>query len=327
MSESTELRPLKTWSHLAEQRRRPSEYEIVSTNLHWHTRGDQAFDIDESGFMNEWYRKYRNESPINHEDWDSFRDPDEMIYRGYNILQDGQENYVLGLLDQFNDEEHDKGLDDEWVKVLAQLYAPGRYLLHCAQMASAYLVHISPASTISNCAAFQSADCLRWVSHIAYRTKELSIIYPSFGFVEKEREHWEKHESWQSFRELMERMLATKDWAESFLALNVIAKPTIDEAFFRGLRTSGRRANDTLISLLSEAALRDSERSRRWTSSLVEMILSNSSNSSQMGLWMEKWIPLANVAIENFCSSLPDQPGAVELAKNNLQKFHSQLGL
>ena len=49
MSEPT-LSPLKTWSHLAEQRRRPSEYEIVSTNLHWHTRGDQAFDIDDSNF-------------------------------------------------------------------------------------------------------------------------------------------------------------------------------------------------------------------------------------------------------------------------------------
>lgn len=114
MSEPT-LSPLKTWSHLAEQRRRPSEYEIVSTNLHWHTRGDQAFDIDDKGFMNEWYREYRNESPITHENWDSFRDPDEMIYRGYNILQDGQENYVLGLLDQFSDEEHDKGLDPEWI--------------------------------------------------------------------------------------------------------------------------------------------------------------------------------------------------------------------
>ena len=66
MSEPT-LSPLKTWSHLAEQRRRPSEYEIVSTNLHWHTRGDQAFDIDDKGFMNEWYREYRNESPITHE--------------------------------------------------------------------------------------------------------------------------------------------------------------------------------------------------------------------------------------------------------------------
>ena len=326
MSEPT-LSPLKTWSHLAEQRRRPSEYEIVSTNLHWHTRGDQAFDIDDKGFMNEWYREYRNESPITHENWDSFRDPDEMIYRGYNILQDGQENYVLGLLDQFSDEEHDKGLDPEWIEILAHFYTPGRYLMHCAQMASAYLVHISPASTISNCAAFQAADCLRWVSHISYRTKELSITHPSFGFAEKERENWEKNQSWQAFRELMERMLAAKDWAESFLALNIIAKPAIDEAFFRGLRNSGRRANDTLIALLAEAALRDSDRSRRWTTSLVEMILSVSGNRSQMELLMDKWCPLANSAIENYCSSLPNQPGAVDLAMSNLKKFHSQLGL
>ena len=29
-------KPLKTWSHLSGNRRRPSEYEVVSTRLHYH---------------------------------------------------------------------------------------------------------------------------------------------------------------------------------------------------------------------------------------------------------------------------------------------------
>ena len=38
MSDQSDLsKPLKTWSHLAGKRRRPSEYEIVSTNLLWST--------------------------------------------------------------------------------------------------------------------------------------------------------------------------------------------------------------------------------------------------------------------------------------------------
>lgn len=35
MNQIEPLKPLKTWSHLATRRRKPSEYEIVSTNLHW----------------------------------------------------------------------------------------------------------------------------------------------------------------------------------------------------------------------------------------------------------------------------------------------------
>lgn len=170
-----DLRPQKTWSHLAARRRKPSEYEIVSTNLLWHMRDhEQPWDVAQTGPMADWYRDYRNNSPIKHDDWDAFRDPDELVYRTYNILQDGQETYVEGLLDQHNEEDHDKGLSSEWVASLAALFAPGRYLLHAVQMASAYLVHMSPSSTISNCAAFQAADSLRWVSHVAYRTAEPS---------------------------------------------------------------------------------------------------------------------------------------------------------
>ena len=96
------LNPLKTWSHLVSQRRRPSEYEIVSTNLLWSTDGEMPWALSPDIDMNQWYLKYRNQSPIKHKDWDSFRDPDELVYRTYNIQQDGQETYIDGLLDEHN---------------------------------------------------------------------------------------------------------------------------------------------------------------------------------------------------------------------------------
>jgi toluene monooxygenase system protein E len=322
------LRPLKTWSHLAARRRRPSEYEIVSTKLHWHTRDqDQPWDVAHEGPMADWYRKYRNGSPIQHEDWDGFRDPDELVYRSYNILQDGQENYVEGLLDQHNEEEHDKGLDSEWVASLATLYAPGRYLLHTAQMASAYLVHMAPASTISNCAAFQSADQLRWLSHVAYRTAELAQSHPSFGLGSSERSHWEELPAWQRFRELLECVLGTRDWAEAFVALNLVAKPAIDEAFYRQQAISARRHGDTLFALVAEAALRDSERSRRWSIELVKHMAQNPQNVAVIQRWLDRWVPLADAAIEAFCDELPDNPDAASAAIAATRTFRYQLPL
>ncbi len=38
MTEAADSKPLKTWSYLTSgNRRRPSEYEVVSTGLHYHT--------------------------------------------------------------------------------------------------------------------------------------------------------------------------------------------------------------------------------------------------------------------------------------------------
>lgn len=328
MSTPNTLRPQKTWSHLAKRRRRPSEYEIVSTNLLWHTRDrEQPWDVAHQGFMAEWYRKYRNGSPITHEDWDAFRDPDELVYRTYNILQDGQETYVEGLFDQHNLEEHDKGLDQAWVASLARLYAPGRYLLHTVQMASAYLVHMAQASTISNCAAFQSADQLRLLSHVAYRTAELAKSDPDAGLGTSERRIWEEDPAWQRFRELMECILATRDWAEAFVALNLVAKPAIDEAFFRQQAVSARRQGDTLFALVAEAALRDSERSRRWTTELVRHMASNPSNIATINKWLDRWVPLGDAAIDAYCLELPDNPDAASRAISAAKAFRSQLPL
>ena len=251
MSNSTseaDSKPLKTWSHLQKARKRPNEYTIVSTNLHFSTDvPDCPWELDPDLPANEWFRKNREGSPLKHPDWDAFRDPDELVYRTYNIQQDGQEHYVEGLLEDFAEREHDAGLEREWLDTLALLYTPSRYLLHGLQMGSAYLVQMAPASTISNCAIFQGGDCLRWLSHTAYRTRELANTWPALGFAEQERQRWEEEPAWQGFRELIERALVTYDWGEAFVALNLVARPATDEVLFRQLGRAARNYRDDFI--------------------------------------------------------------------------------
>jgi len=328
MSEQAEvLKPLKTWSHLAGNRRRPSEYEIVSTNLHYHMDNpDNPWELDPNIDMAKWYRKYRNESPLKCDDWDAFRDPDQLIYRTYNLLQDGQETYVTGLFDQFNDRGHDEMLEPSWVPVLARFYTPGRYLFHTLQLGSAYIHQMAPASTITNCATYQTADSLRWLTHTAYRTKELSNTYSDAGFAEKEREIWENDPAWQGFRELMEKALIAWDWAESFVAINLIAKPAIEEATLTQLGLTARSNNDTLLGLLTQAQMRDAERHRRWSSALVKMALETEGNKAVLQGWIDKWLPLADAAIDAYCNELPDSPSAASDAKAATHAYIKSLG-
>jgi toluene monooxygenase system protein E len=327
MSDQSDLsKPLKTWSHLAGQRRRPSEYEIVSTNLLWSTDDEMPWALSPDIDMNKWYLKYRNNSPLKHDDWDAYRDPDELVYRSYNVMQDGQETYVDGLLADHAKNEHDTGLSAEWVANLGRLYTPARYPIHCVQMGSAYLVQIVPASTIENCAMFQAADQLRWVSRIAYRTKELSNTYPDAGFITKERGFWENDPCWQGFRELLEKALIAYDWAEHFVALNIVAKPALDEAFVRQLGQSARRNADPLLAQLLDAQWLDSERARRWTKALVDFARQTDGNDEVLADWVAKWAPLGDAAIDAYCAELPDNPDAADTAKGAAREFRAALG-
>ena len=328
MSEVEVLKPLKTWSHLAARRRKPSEYEIVSANLHYNDRDANApYELSPDMFMNTWYKKNTFGTALKHDDWNAFRDPDEVVYRTYNLMQDGQETYVFGLFDQFNQREHDHLLDARWAGSLARFYTPARYLFHTVQMASAYVGQVSPASTITNCNYFQMADSFRWLSHTAYRTKELSTVFTDKGFGADERQYWENDPVWQGFREMMEKVLTVWDWGEAIIALNLVAKPAIEEAVLRKLGESARHNGDTLLGLITDAQLIDSDRHRRWLSAFMKMALETPGNRELIQGWVAKWEPLADKAIEAYCGALPDLPNGAGDAKAATRAFRRSLGL
>ncbi len=329
MTEAPEpLKPLKTWSHLAANRRRPSEYEIVSTNLHYSTDNpDAPWELDPNLHMQKWYRKYRNESTLKHEDWNAFRDPHAQVYRTYNLLQDGQEQHVKSLLDQFSDRGHDQLLDAGWFDVLLKLYTPSRYAFHALQMGSAYVAQMAPSSTITNCATFQTGDCLRWLSHTAYRTRELSMASPATGFGEKERQIWENDPVWQGFRELLEKTLVAWDWGEAFAALNLVAKPAVEEALLEQLGKSARANDDTLLGLITQAQMQDAKRHRDWAAALVKMALTVDGNKAVLKGHIDKYMPLAQKAVEAYASALPGLDNAAEEALAGVRTFHNALDL
>lgn len=328
MTQPDVLKPLKTWSHLAGRRRKPSEYEIVSTNLHYSTDNpDAPFELDPNFAMALWFKQHRNASPLKHPDWDAFRDPDEMVYRTYNLQQDGQETYVQGLFEQFSARGQDSMLDPTWAGSLARLYTPTRYLFHTLQMASAYLSQMAPASTISNCATYQAADSLRWLTHTAYRTAELAKSFPGIGLGSGERAYWENDPAWQGWRKLIENALVAWDWAESFTAFSLVIRPAVEEGLLRTLGDAGRHNSDTLLGLLVDAQLLDAQRQRRWASTLTRMALEQPGNREVIQRWVQQWEPLADAAIAAYCAALPDAAGAAERARQATRDFRSGLGL
>jgi toluene monooxygenase system protein E len=329
MTASTQaLKPLKTWSHLSHRRKKPSEYEIVSVDLHTTTdNADAPFELDPNVDMAVWFKKYRNNSPLQHADWNQFRDPSEMTYRVYNIVQDGQESFIAGVFDQMSERGHDSMLERTWAGSLARLYTPSRYMFHALQMMSAYCTLISPGSTISNCVAYQAGDHFRWLSHTAYRTAELSRTFPDMGFASNERSYWENDPAWQGVRELIERALVTWDWAEAVVALNLVVKPAIEEGVMLTLADMARHNGDTVLPLIVDSQINDARRHRRWATALVAMALEVPGNQKVLRDWLDKWMPLAHKAVHGYCSTLAERDTAANRALKVVEDFHRSMGL
>src|SRR6202051_3359668 len=93
----------KTYWHLLQQRRMPTEYEIVTSKLLCYTGEGftgKRFELDVP--LKDWYRRYQEESPLVSSSWEKFRDPRETTYTKYTELQRDKEIFVDGILDEID---------------------------------------------------------------------------------------------------------------------------------------------------------------------------------------------------------------------------------
>ncbi|TCK26760.1 toluene hydroxylase [Pseudonocardia endophytica] len=328
---------LRTWSAFGDIRKRPSEYEIVTEGANWTLRSGRKAPLEgnPSSPGNLWLTTYRDKSPLQVEDWGGFRDPDAQTYRSYVALQDEQESQVNGLLEQYAEAGADATLGERWRHVLAHLLTPQRYPLHGLQKIEAYLGYVAPSPYITNAAALGTADLLRRVTRVAYRTRELQLAHPEGGFGTGEREVWERAQGWQPTREAVELALISYDWAEAFTAVNLVLLPTLDDVLLRQFGDVARENGDELTWLLNSYLSRDTERRARWSAALARYAVEHRpANADVLGKWIARWSPRADAAAESLgtlLETLPERGRAAgvvaDQARDARTRFHAELGL
>ena len=292
-------RPRRTFSVFGDVRRMPSEYEIVTHAQNWTLRQNRAatFEQNPSSAANLWFLTYRDNSPLRAENWDAFRDPDALTYRAYVSLQAEAEAKVHGVLEAHAAADADAALDPAEVALLGRLFTPSRYLCHGFQQVEAYIGYMAPSSYVTNAAAFATADFLRRVTTIAYRTRELQLNHPDSGIGAAERSLWEEHEGWQPARKSVEYALVSYDWAEAFTALNLVLAPTLDDVLLTQLGEVARDRGDDLTWLLTSFLAEDSRRRGRWTRALADLaVAQRPDNRAVLAKWVGRWSALADAA-------------------------------
>ena len=184
-----------------------------------------------------------------------------------------------------------------WVALLGQLFTPSRYLWHGFQQVEAYIGFMAPSPYITSAAGFATADFLRRVTTIAYRTRELQIARPDSGIGLAERSWWEGHEAWQPVRKAIEYALITYDWGEAFTALNLVLGPTLDDVLLTQLGQVARSNEDDLTWQVNSLLAEDSRRRGRWSRALADLaVTQRPENRAVLGTWVGRWSALADDA-------------------------------
>lgn len=314
---------LKTYSHLLDKRRMPTEYELVSSRLHYYV--GRGFEVEVP--MAPWYRQYQTDSPLRCGDWEQFSDPRQTTYSRYTQLQHSKEVFVDGLFQLVEDTAYDRTLPEAWCGHLARAVAPLRYPFHGFQMVAAYVGAMAPGGRITIAAALQAADERRRVERIAYRVRLLQREHPDFGA--DSRALWEHDPLWQPLREAVERLLVTWDWGEALTALNLCLKPLIDALFMCHVARTAREHGDYVLSELFHSLEEDCRWHRDWTTALVLVALRDRpENSEAISRWIESWSKLAWQAVMGFAPLFgPDFNTVLVELKGNYRRYLQAMDL
>jgi toluene monooxygenase system protein E len=185
---------------------------------------------------------------------------------------------------------------------------------------------MAPSGRIVITATLQAGDEMRRVQRIAYRVRQLQRIYSSFTMDSKAR--WQTDTLWQPLRIAIEKLLICYDWAESFVALNLVLKPLMDEIFMNHLSDLALREADYLLGQVFYSLNEDCRWHREWSQALTLMVIEdNSHNAGTIQGWIEKWHPVAARAVQAFAplfeGKLEDaQMAPLEGVTQKLDKFY-----
>lgn len=282
----------RTYWHLEAARRKPSDYEVTTTQLLYYTvRGSEVRTP-----VTAWYERHQRGSPLRARDWERFRDPRATTYDSYAQLQNAQETYVDGVFEAADRTGHDGRLGRECLALLGRCVPVLRYPIHGLHMATAYVGSSAPGSRLVVACAFEAADELRRVQRLAYRMRQLQDVDPGFGA--GARTAWEADRMWQPLRRLLERLLVTYDWGEALVALGLVVKPAFDELWMIELGALVQAAGDEVLPKVLLSLASDCAWHRAWIGAALSLAIEDDPGARDVvRLWVGRWRPIVDAAM------------------------------
>lgn len=310
----------RTFWHLKDRHRKPSDYEITSSRLLYYRARGLAVETPAGS----WILERQRQCPLKLEssaveDWEDFFDPNEMTYAKYVAAQQEKEIYVDGLLRSIEKNGYDANLDPAWLEVLGDILGAVRYPIHGLQMVSCFVGQAAPYGRIAIASALQAADEIRKAERLTYRMVQLRRTRPGFG--DDARTRWQLHERWQPLRRVIEELLVTYDWGEALVALGVVVKPMLDGFMLGYFADLAEERGDPILGKLLRSLGEDSFRNQQWVDAFVRLCLGLSpENAPILHGFIEKWERRVSRALEPLTDVFAERRADVLAALRELPR-------
>ncbi|NUQ34200.1 MAG: hypothetical protein HUU29_04590 [Planctomycetaceae bacterium] len=290
----------KTYWHLLSQRRAPSDYEVVTSRLLYYPGKEPEVHTP----VGAWMGKHRSTIPP--ETWERFNDPRQTTYRSYTELQSRLEAHI----DEVIRADVCGPVSRDTLALLKAYVAPLRYPCHGLMMLAAYAGHLAPSGKVAICLAFQATDELRRIDRITqHAVKRLGA-----DAVRASRLHWQEAKEWQPLRKVIERLLVTYTWDESFIALNLVLKPLIDRVFCDRLGSTLDACGDGTFQQIFRSLADDTRWHREWSAAAVGTAFGPGETDAVQSV-VDRWLPSVQHAVEVLAAFASNDAAASDMSE------------
>jgi propane monooxygenase small subunit len=287
----------RSYNYYTPAKRRATVYEDVTVDVqpdparHLTQGWIYGFANGPGGYPLEW-------TALKSSNWHEFLDPNEewekTIYQnGANIVRQVQQTVA-------NAKAADAFLSDSrsWLKVIE------RHVSAWAHVEHGIGLHVytacqrdAPTNMINNAMAVAAAHELRFAQDLILYNLEVSEQVDDFdGAAHKAA--WQQDPVWQGTRENVERLTATRDWAEAYFATTMVFEPLVGELFrshfvMQAAAPQGDYVTPTLIGAGEADVARDQRGARRLYGMLVGDPAHGAENRVILQNWVDAWTPLS----------------------------------
>jgi propane 2-monooxygenase small subunit len=185
-----------------------------------------------------------------------------------------------------------------WLKVLERHVSAWAHVEHGIGM------HVftacqrdAPTNMINNAMAVAAAHKLRFAQDLILYNLEVSEQVDSFDGA-AHRAVWQEDPVWKGTRENVERLTATRDWAEAYFATTLVFEPLVGELFrshfvMQTAAPQGDYVTPTLIGAGEADVARDQRGARRLYKMLADDPEHGAENRAVLQKWLDAWAPLS----------------------------------
>ena len=226
------------------------------------------------------------------ENWWAYRDPSEEWFRPFVTRQAATGDAIERAIDGARRAELFSGFMPRWREFLATHYAVYRYPEYGLFMSFCYAQREALSDVVASPMVFQGLEKDRHAQDITLYCMALESELEGFSDASC-KSLWMESPIWQPTREVVELLMASRDWGEINFVINLIYEPLLAALFSRDLvMRFAPRHGDSVTPTIAEGAEGDRQYRQLAASALAKFLIEqDAGNVATMERWLALWTP------------------------------------